>query len=204
MATTNPTVFIIDDDPRLREALTCLIESVNLHAESYEDAQAYLARHDPARCGCLLIDIRMPIMSGFELLSNLNKKHNHMPVIFITGHGDVPMAVRAMQAGAVDFILKPFNHQELLEKVQKAIIQDKQFLLNSSATFIDALAKLTRRENEVLKLLTQAKTNKQIAYELGVSYHTIEFHRINLMNKLNVKNIPELIKSYLNYSNKIS
>jgi two-component system, LuxR family, response regulator FixJ len=204
MQPITPTVFIIDDDPALSEALSCLMESVQLYVEKYHNAQAYLNAHDPKRCGCLLIDIRMPVMSGFELLEELNRMHNHMPVIFITGHGDVPMAVRAMKLGASDFILKPFNYQELLEKVQKAIAQDKaQYTNSNSETFIGALSKLTRRESEVLKLIVQGKSNKQIAFDLHISYHTVEFHRNNLMNKLQIKTIAELVKAYLIYTNNI-
>jgi two-component system response regulator FixJ len=201
MFSADPTVFIIDDDPAIREALSCLMQSVFLNVETYQDAQTYLQDYNSKRYGCLLIDIRMPTMSGFELLEQLNKKHNHIPVIFLTGHGDVPMAVRAMQAGAVDFILKPFNHQVLLEKVQKAIAISKVQHSSSGSDVLINRSKLTKRENEVLELIIACKSNKQIAFELNISYYTVEFHRANLMRKLQVKSIAALMKTYLLYSN---
>ncbi len=193
-----PTVFVIDDDPTICEALKWLLESIQLHVETYSNGQAYLQAHTNQHHGCLLVDIRMPVMGGFELLEALNQQHNPIPLIFITGHGDVPMAVRAMQAGAMDFILKPFNDQLLLEKVQKAIALDKKRC--SQVTQIDwpkRLAQLTTREREVLELIVAGQHNKEIAYNLNISLSTVEFHRANIMRKLQVRSIAELVKLHL-------
>jgi FixJ family two-component response regulator len=202
----DPTVFIIDDDPVICDALTWLLQSVKINSETYDNGQAYLDVYDVARHGCILLDIRMPQMGGFELLKELSKRQNQLPIIFITGHGDVPMAVRAMQEGAMDFVLKPFNDQLLLEKVQKAIVLDQargqQHMSVSHPT--DPLVQkrfnqLTRREKQVMKLVAGGKLNKQIAAELHISESTVEYHRSNVMRKLEVKSLAELIKLTVSY-----
>jgi two-component system response regulator FixJ len=143
----------------------------------------------------------MPIMGGFELLQELNKLHNRIPIIFVTGHGTVPMAVRAMQEGAIDFITKPFNDEALLEKIQKAIIADRKRMNDANNyDYTQKLACLTPREIEVMKHISEGKLNKQIAALLNISYSTVDFHRANLMNKLQIRSVAELIKIYLTSS----
>jgi two-component system response regulator FixJ len=195
---SEPTVFVVDDDPALCNAVQWLLQSINLNVEIFYNGQTYLDTYDPKRYGCLLLDIRMPIMSGFELLDRLNKLGNRLPIIFITGHGDVPMAVRAMQEGAIDFVLKPFNDQILLEKIQKAIEADKQRKEHFQDPEIQQrLSKLTARELEVMNFIVDGKLSKQIAFALKISESTVDFHRSNLMRKLQVKSIADLVKIHL-------
>lgn len=193
-----PTVFVVDDDTALCDAISWLLQSVDLKIKVFHNGKDYLQQFDSQQHGCLLIDIRMPVMGGFELFEELNKRNNRLPVIFITGHGDVPMAVRAMQDGAVDFILKPFNDQVLLEKVQKAIALDKerhQKSADNGAT--KRFEQLTAREKEVLDKIVEGKLSKQIAFELKISESTIDFHRGNLMRKMQVKTVAELVKLHV-------
>jgi FixJ family two-component response regulator len=201
MTSLEPTVFLIDDDPALCDAITWLLQSVGLNVVVHNNGQDYLATYDPLKPGCILLDIRMPVMGGFELFDELNKRNNRLPVIFITGHGDVPMAVRAMQEGAVDFILKPFNDQLLLEKVQKAIAIDKEKRSKSiDSDSAKRLQQLTIREQEVLEKIVAGKLSKQIAFDLKISESTVDFHRGNLMRKMKVKTIAELVKLHVLYA----
>ena len=201
MKTLEPTVFVIDDDVASCDAISWLLQSVNLRVKTYANGKAYLDEYNPKAHGCLVVDIRMPVMGGFELLDELNKKQNHLPIIFITGHGDVPMAVRALQEGAVDFVLKPINDQILLEKIQKAIATDKQWLETAEDAVIpERIATLTPRELEVWKYIAEGRLNKQIASDLAISSATVEFHRANLMRKLKVKTAAQLVKSYFFYT----
>lgn len=198
MLQSEATVFVVDDDTELCNAIRWLLQSVNLKVEIYANGQAYLQHYNPKAHGCLLIDIRMPLMGGFELLTELNKRNNRLPILFITGHGDVPMAVRAMQEGAVDFILKPFNDELLLEKIQKAIASDKKRQeLGEPLVDPKLLSKLTPREHEVMKNIAGGKLNKQISQELNISDSTVEFHRANLMRKLKAKTAAELVRIYM-------
>lgn len=201
MKTLQPTVFVIDDDSASCDAIAWLLQSVNLQTKTYPNGKVYLEEYNPKSHGCLVVDIRMPVMGGFELLEELNKKHNHLPIIFITGHGDVPMAVRAMQEGAIDFVLKPINDQILLEKIQKAIVLDKKWLETATdAIAPERIASLTPREREVWECIAAGKLNKQIASDLKISSATVEFHRANLMRKLKVKTAAHLVKSFVFYN----
>jgi len=190
-----PTVFVIDDDQALCQSLRWLLESVGLQVETYNSGTSFLEKYDAERRGCLLIDIRMPGMSGLELQEQLISRHNLIPIIFITGHGDVPMAVRAMKAGAVDFITKPFNDQLLLELIQKAIAQDlNRPDIHQQRQYAERMGQLTTRELEIMKLVVNGKLNKVIAHELGISIKTVELHRAHVMQKMQVKSLAELVK----------
>lgn len=189
------TVFIIDDDPSLCDALRHLFQSIHLKVETYLDAQSFLNNYKYNKEGCLIIDVRMPGMSGLELLEHLSAQKDRLPVIIITGYGDMSMAIRAMKSGAHDFILKPFNDQYLIETIQKCI--DKSVTTNKTEYVIARFKLLTERERQVIHLISEGKLNKEIAYEFGVSMSTIEAHRASIMRKMQAKNIAQLIKLYL-------
>ncbi len=189
-----PTVFIIDDDTAVRDSLRWLVETINLDVETYGSAKSFLDSCDPNRPGCLVLDVRMPGMSGLELQENLIGRGITLPVIVITGYGDVPSAVRAMRQGAVDFLEKPFDDQALLELIQHCVHRDA---LNrqSEATRREVrknLAKLTPREREVLDLVVAGNSNKETARCLGVSPKTIEVHRARVMEKMAVTSLAKL------------
>jgi FixJ family two-component response regulator len=190
------TVFIVDDDDAMRESLTWLIESVGLKVETFASADEFLNSYYPGRPGCLLLDVRMPGMSGLELQGHLQKQQLTVPVIMITGHGDVPMAVRAMKAGAVDFIEKPFNDEQLLESIRNALsiddtLRDEQAF---KAGVASRLSQLTPRESEVMDMVTSGKSNKEIANTLGVSAKTVEAHRAKVMEKMEAGSLAELVR----------
>lgn len=194
-----PTVFIVDDDPGLCRALAYLLESVHLPCETYASAQQFLRAYDPRRPGCLVLDVRMPDMSGLDFQADLAARGYTIPVIIITGYADVPTAVRALKAGALEFIEKPFSDQAIVECIQKAIERDRQvrLLANERADFSKRLGRLTPRERQVMDLLVAGKTNKDIATELRLARKTIETHRANLMAKMGTKTLAELIKRHL-------
>lgn len=189
-----PTVFVVDDDEALRDSIHWLLESVNLGTRMFSCASDFVASCDPAEEGCLLLDIRMPGMSGMELLEALKYSGISLPAIIITGHGDVPMAVRALKHGAFDFIQKPFNAQELLDRVNAALELDKKNRQRSSeierrrAYF----STLTERETEVVELLVAGHSSKVIAQKLKISPKTVDIHRANIMRKLNVGSVVEI------------
>ncbi len=193
------TVFVVDDDQEVRDALQLLMESVGLVVETYPSAADFLQHFDPARAGCIILDVRMPGLSGLDLQERLAKRRLHPPIIIITGHGDVPMAVRAVQAGAVDFIEKPFNDQALLDAVHRAIERDAQQRGEASrlADIQERYAKLTPREKEVLELVVAGKRNKVIAVELQVSQSTVEAHRSKVMEKMEAATLSDLMRMML-------
>jgi len=197
--TTQATVFVVDDDQAIRSSLQWLIESVGLQVETYSTADEFMQRYYPGRAGCLLLDVRMPGMSGLELQEYLVEKQIRIPVIIITGHGDVPMAVRAMKSGAVDFIEKPFNDELLLESIRKALaVDEKQRELQSQRARVAArLAHLTPREHEVMVMVTEGRSNKEIATDLGVSAKTVEAHRARVMEKMEAGSLAELVRMVL-------
>ena len=195
MTTPDQTVFVVDDDDAVRQSLALLIRSMGLVAEVFESAQAFLAVCDAQRGGCLLLDIRMPGMSGLELQEELQRRAIDLPVIFITGHGDVAMAVRAMKSGAVDFIEKPFNDQQLLDRINQSLEIDRA-ARNARAERSSLAARielLSPREREVMARIVAGQANKAVAIELGLSERTVEIHRAKVMTKIGARSLAELV-----------
>ena len=194
-----PSVYIVDDDEAVRSSVRFLIRSVGLPAQVYASAQEFLAGYDRRDPGCLLLDVRMPGMSGLDLQQELNRRGATIPVVFITGHGDVPMAVEAMQQGAFDFLQKPFRDQDLLDRVQRALARDAETRarLAARAEIRAHLATLTPRETEVMQLITRGKANKVVGAELGVSQRTVEIHRAHVMEKMRAGSLAELVRMVL-------
>jgi two-component system, LuxR family, response regulator FixJ len=195
----DPNIFVVDDDETLRGSLRWLLESLKLNVQTYASAHEFLSTYDPVQPGCLLLDVRMPEISGLQLQDMLKKRRIRIPIIIITGHSDVSMAVRAMKAGALDFIEKPFNDQELLECVQRALAMDARQRGEESQQRIavERLESLTPREREVLEKVVCGKLNKIIAAELGISMKTVEAHRAKVMEKMGAHSAFELAKVYI-------
>lgn len=193
---TKATVFVVDDDQAMRNSLKWLIESVGMSVEVFGSADEFIRSYYPGRAGCLLLDVRMPGMSGLELQEYFVEQQIRIPVIIITGHGDVPMAVRAMKVGAVDFIEKPFNDELLLDSIRNALIIDvEQRSLQAERSEIAArLAELTPREHQVMEMVTDGRANKEIALALGVSAKTVEAHRARVMEKMQASSLADLVK----------
>ena len=193
---SEPTVFVVDDDDGVRKGLSLLLRSVGLNVEVFAGAQEFLEDCNTDRPGCLVLDVRMPGMSGLELQERLKEEHIDIPVIILTGHGDVPMAVRAVQAGAVDFIEKPFREQVLIDRIQQALVMDVQRREERTqhTALENRLTRLTPREKEVLRLVVAGKHNKAIATELGVTVKTVEFHRSKIMEKTQAGSVAELVR----------
>ncbi len=191
-----PTVFIIDDDEAVRRFLSGLIASVGLHVETYASAQEFLDANEPSQPGCLLLDIRMPGMSGLELQKELASRDIRIPIIILTGHGNVQVAVHAMKAGAVDFIEKPFNNELLLDRIQMAVAES----VDADTTRVkqDEIALrmelLTPREHQVLDIVAAGETNKAVARRLDISEKTVEIHRARVMEKMQAKSLADLVK----------
>jgi two-component system response regulator FixJ len=193
------TVFIVDDDRGVRDSLRILLKTVGIPNAAYPSAGDFLEGYAVAQPGCLLLDIRMPGMSGLDLQGELARQGANLPIIFITGHGDVPMAVEAMQRGAFDFLQKPFRDQELIDKVQRALERDRE-TRRATAEHEQLRARLktlTPREREVLGLLIRGKQNKVMANELGLSQRTVEIHRAHVMSKMAVNSVAELVRAMM-------
>jgi len=193
------TVFIVDDDDAVRDSLGLLMKSVGMHTEVYDSAEAFLAAYDPGKFGCLVLDIRMPGMSGIELQRELSQRDSTLPIIFITAHGDIPMAVDALRHGAMDFIQKPFDDTELVAKVQNALsdsVERHEEDLERAGIRRRA-ATLTAREREVMSQVVQGKANKVIASDLGVSQRTVEIHRARVMEKMQAGSLAHLVRMVL-------
>ena len=190
------TVFVVDDDEAVRASLKLLLKTLGLPAQTYASAQEFLATFDERRGGCLVLDIRMPGMSGLELQEELNTRGAMLPIIFITGHGDVPMAVEAMQRGAMDFLQKPFRDQDLLDRISEALAKDRagRELLGNRERIRARVAALTPREREVMALVTQGKPNKVIAADLDLSQRTVEIHRAHVMEKMGANSLAHLVR----------
>lgn len=173
-----------------------LMRSVGLQAEIYQSAHEFLEAFDPQRPGCLVLDVRMPKMSGLELQERLDSMGSVLPIIFITAHGDIPMAVQAVKAGAVDFVQKPFRDQDLIDKVQAALLQDAELRqrLADRAEIIARIESLTPREREVMDLVVDGRPNKAIAHSLGISQRTVEIHRARVMEKMRAGSVPHLVQ----------
>lgn len=199
MSLPEPTVFIVDDDASVRDSLEYLFQSVGLRAEKFASAAEFLGSYDPGSPGCLVLDVRMPGMSGLELQEELAARASTLPIIFVTAHGDVPMAVRAVKDGAVDFLIKPFRDQELLDKVQQAVQQDAQTReqLENRGEIVERIASLTPREREVMHMVVDGKANKVIAIDLGISQRTVEIHRARVMEKMQATSVAQLVQLVL-------
>ena len=195
----NSTVYIVDDDQAIRHAMELLMRSVGLDYEIFHSGDEFLSSYTNERAGCLVLDIRMPGLGGLELQEKLNELGSTLPIIFITGHGDVPMAVEAMQKGAVDFIQKPFRDQELLDQISEAVKTDqaRRSERDQKTEVLDHVGKLTKREREVMDLVVTGKPNKVIAYELGVSQRTVEIHRARVMEKMEASALADLVRMHL-------
>ena len=196
----NQTVFLVDDEPDVRAALSMLVRSIGLATECFESPAAYLEAYDPERPGCLILDMRMPGMSGLQLQEKLAAMGLHPPIIMISGHGEIPNAVQAVRRGAIDFLQKPVSDQLLLDRVQQALQIDlenrKNYSINTAAQA--RYDRLTRRERQVLTGVIAGKLNKTIAGELGVSTRTVEIHRANLMEKMQAKSLSALVQAIAN------
>jgi FixJ family two-component response regulator len=191
-----PTVFIVDDDPAVRASLTFLLESIGLRTASFGSAAEFLASYDPARRGCLVLDVRMPGMSGLELQEELASAGLAIPVIVISAYGEVAVAVRSMKAGAIDFLEKPLRDHELLERINRALDIDRRRHERrvALATVEQRLGRLSQRERQVMELVVQGKANKVIAADLKVSQKTVEVHRARVLSKMEVGSTPELVR----------
>jgi FixJ family two-component response regulator len=196
MAKETPIVFVVDDDPVIRRAIKSLVESVGLRAETFGVAEDFRESQRPSAPSCMVLDIRLPGIGGLDLQRELIKNNIQIPIIFITGHGDIPMAVRAMKAGAVDFLTKPFRHQDLLDAIQEALERDRARCAQEAevATLQKRFELLTRGERKVLPLVVSGRPNKQIAAEIGTSEATVKVHRSQLMRKMRADSLPELVR----------
>jgi two-component system response regulator FixJ len=195
---TEDVIFVIDDDPSVRDSLRALLESAGYKIKDYASANAFLADRPP-HSGCLISDVRMPEMDGLELQEEVSRRGIAIPVIIMTGQGDVPLAVRAMKAGALDFLEKPFDDEALLGSVKRALElgRQKQDQLAEARAAQDLLALLTPRERHVLDQLVAGRSNKVAAYELGISPRTIEIHRARIMDKMNARSLSDLVRTAL-------
>jgi FixJ family two-component response regulator len=190
------TVFIVDDDEGVRDGLSLLLATVGVSCELYESAQAFLDAYDADKRGCLVLDIRMPRMTGLDLQKKLREMGSVLPVIFITGHGDIPMAVEAMRRGALDFIRKPFREHDLLERINEAlnIDEDTHRKAVDRQEIAERLSTLSQREKEVFDRVADGQMNKVIAADLGISERTVEVHRGQVMKKLDVRTLAQLVR----------
>ena len=189
-------VYVIDDESSIREAITSLIRSIGMHVESFGSAQEFMASSRPDAPACLVLDVRMPGLSGLDLQRELTDAGIHIPIIFITGHGDIPMSVRAMKAGAVEFLTKPFRDQDLLDAIAQAIDRDRELRRQQAgiANLRDRFERLTPREREVMELVVAGLLNKQIAVRLGISEITVKLHRHQVMEKMKADSLADLVR----------
>lgn len=194
--TNEQIVYIVDDDEGVREGFGLLMDTVGQPYESYSSALEFLEAYDPGMDGCLVLDIRMPRMSGLELQQKLIEMGSLLPIIFITGHGDIPMAVDAMRRGAIDFVRKPFREHDLLERVNEALALEsgRRKQSTNKQLLLDSVNSLSDREREVLELVAKGLMNKVIAQDLGISERTVEVHRAQVMTKLGVRTLAQLVR----------
>ena len=201
MATYKQTVFIVDDDEPVRSALRLLMKSVGHDAMTFTSGDEFLASCKPGISGCLVLDIRMPGMSGLELQEKLREQGVNIPIIFITGHGDVPMAVQAMKHGAMEFLQKPFREQDLVDRVNEALEKNLNVhkLALQRTEIKQRVTKLTPRERQIMDMIVQGKASKVIAIDLGVSQRTVDTHRTRIMRKMQAKSLAELVKTVVRH-----
>jgi RNA polymerase sigma factor (sigma-70 family) len=195
-STSEPIVIIVDDDAGVRNAIRLLVRSIGLQAETFGSGREFLDAFDPDRPGCLVLDVRMPGMSGLEVQKRLLKRRASIPIIFVTAHGDVPMAVDAVKAGALDFVQKPFRDQDLIDRIQEALDQDKRMRRDSAdrQEIEQRIESLTPRELEVMDMVVAGNPNKVIAIDLGLSERTVEIHRARVMEKMQADSLPHLVR----------
>ena len=191
-----PVVFVVDDDPSVRSSLKFLMSSVGLQVESFDSADALLQRKLPDAPGCLILDVRLRGSSGLDFQRQLAARNCHMPIIFITGHGDIPMSVRAMKAGAIEFLTKPFRDQDLLDAVRIALAKDRERCERKKevSDLKERFNSLTPREQEVISMVVSGMLNKQIADQLGTAENTVKVHRSRAIEKMHAQSVPELVK----------
>jgi FixJ family two-component response regulator len=195
-ADEQPVVFVVDDDPSMRAALTDVMRSVGLQVQTFASAREFMGSKLPDAPACLVLDVRLPGQSGLDFQRTLAESGIDLPVVFITGHGDVPMSVRAMKAGAVDFLIKPFRDQDLLDAVHVAIERDRarRRHVTGAADLDERYRTLTERERDIMALVVTGRLNKQIASELGLAEVTVKAHRSQIMHKMEAKSLPELVR----------
>ena len=195
MDNSKPTVFVVDDDKEVRESLQMLIESIDLQVKTYDSAKRFLDDYDLSWPGCLVLDVRMPKMNGLELQATLLARKMDIPIIFLSGYADIPMAVEAVKMGAVDFMEKPFREQVFLDNIQKAIKMDTQKRRRAAQRkkVEERMLTLSPREREVMELLMTGETNKKVGYQLGISPKTVDFHRTNILEKMGAGSVIELV-----------
>lgn len=200
-----PTVYIVDDEAAIRDSLRWLFSSVDIAAQAYDSADAFLTHWKPSHPGCLVLDLRMPGMSGLELQQHLKSRGCELPIIFISGHGDIATAVRAMQSGALQFLTKPFSDETLLEHVKRALALDAENRADQfqRSTLKARLELLTLRERQVLERVVEGASNKAIAADLDINLKTVEMHRANLMKKMHASSLAELVRLYLSATSKV-
>ncbi|PHQ24264.1 DNA-binding response regulator [Marinobacter guineae] len=199
MTDIQQTVYVVEDDEAVRDSLELLLKSDGKPVKPYESATAFLKDYSDKMAGCIVLDIRMPGMDGMELQKKLNEKHSILPIIFVTGHGDVPMAVDAMKEGAVDFIQKPYREEALLEKIEAALKQDleQRKSLDEKQEIIRRIKSLTPREHEIMDRMIAGQANKVIAIELEISQRTVEIHRSRVMHKMGTHSLAHLVRMVL-------
>ncbi len=191
-----PTVYVVDDDPAVRQSFKWLVGSIGLRVQTFDSAQSFMRDYDPAEAGCLVVDVRMPGMSGIELQEKLANEGIAIPIIVVTAYGDVPTAVRAMKRGAIDFIEKPYNDQAMLDRIQLCIERDARMRQNKQTEREVAwrVERLTPREREVFELIVSGRSNKEVARVLEISPKTVEAHRAKVMDKMAVGSLAELVQ----------
>ncbi|SDH71863.1 response regulator transcription factor [Nitrosomonas sp. Nm132] len=196
MISQQPIVFIVDDDPAVRDSLTLLLKQEGVSVQTFENAETFLSAYQPDCKGCIILDVRMPGIDGMQLQEKLSHCNCMMPIIFLTGHGDIPMSVRAIKAGATNFLTKPITRAKLLDSIQSAFLENKKLLEANqhNQDAISRLTSLTKREREVMELAIQGYHNKEIASRLGISFRTVEIHRSNIMHKTGAINLLDLAR----------
>ncbi|MCR8915160.1 response regulator [Marinobacter panjinensis] len=199
MTDSQQTVYVVEDDEAVRDSLELLLKSDGKPVSTYENANTFLKDYSEKMAGCIVLDIRMPGMDGMELQKKLNEKHSILPIIFVTGHGDVPMAVDAMKEGAVDFIQKPYREEALLQKIEAALEQDREQrkTLGEKQEILRRVKSLTPREHEIMDRMIAGQANKVIAIELEISQRTVEIHRSRVMHKMGTHSLAHLVRMVL-------